>query len=129
MAGGSRHETTRGYRNLDAWKHAIDLGPGIYGLVRRLPSEERFGMADQLRRACVSVAANIAEGHARSPAEFVRYLKIARGSLAELDTIIVMAERIGYFTEAETCDVHDRMIIVRKIIQGLIRSNESSIGN
>lgn len=118
------HET-KGYRDLIAWQKAIELGPVIYALVGKLPPEEKFGMGDQLRRACVSVAANIAEGHGReSLGDFLRFLRIARGSLAELDTIVIMAQRIGYFHEAELKDVQEHFIVLRKILQGLIRSLE-----
>lgn len=117
---------TKGYRQLIAWQKAIDLGPIVYELVKKLPPEERFAMADQIRRACVSVAANIAEGHGKkTPADFARYLYISRGSLGELDTIFMMAQRIGYFTESDLEPLNEHMIAVRQILQRLIQSLES----
>src|SRR5690606_20961179 len=122
----SGEEQTRGYKDLVVWQKAVDLAPIVYTLIRKLPAEEKFGMGDQLRRACVSVAANIAEGHGReTQGDFARFLRIARGSLAELDTIFVMAQRIGYLQPDDTKELNDRMIVVRKVLQGLIRSLES----
>jgi four helix bundle protein len=123
MPGITTSGTTKGYRDLIAWQKAIDLAPVIYGLVKKLPAEERFGMADQLRRACVSVAANIAEGQGReTPGDFARFLRFSRGSLAELDTILVMAMRIGYFTDSDVRPAHEQIIEIRKILQRLIQS-------
>src|SRR5690606_11588539 len=79
------------------WRRAVDLVPEVYTVVRRLPREENFAPGDQLRRAVVPVAANIAEGQSRRhPGEFLQYLSVAKGSLAELHTQLVVAERLDY---------------------------------
>ena len=68
------------YRDLDAWRQAIELAPLVYRMLRKLPKEETFALAAQIRRAVVSVPANIAEGHARQyTREFLQYLAISRG--------------------------------------------------
>ena len=78
-----------GYRGLLVWQKAVDLSVEIYSLTRRLPRDERFGLIAQMRDAGSSIAANTAEGAARGSAgDFVRFLRIATGSLAELDTFM-----------------------------------------
>ena len=83
------------YRNLDAWKKAMALVEAIYLLSRDLPSEEKFGLVSQLRRAAVSIPANIAEGYGRAHrGDYVHRLSIARGSLAELERLILITMRL-----------------------------------
>ena len=73
-------EETRGYKDLIVWQMAMDLVPEVYQLSKRLPPEELYGLSDQIRRAAVSIPANIAEGQARQhPGEFIQHLSIARG--------------------------------------------------
>jgi four helix bundle protein len=84
------------HRQLAAWRNSISLAAVVYDITARFPPDERFGLTTQLRRAAVSVSANIAEGHARSgPREFCRFLSIALGSLAELDALIELSAVIG----------------------------------
>ena len=85
------------YEDLEVWQRAMDLVVDCYDLTRSFPQTEQFGLTAQLQRAAVSVPANIAEGQARRHTrEFLRYLTIARGSLAELETHIQIAKRLGY---------------------------------
>jgi four helix bundle protein len=89
--GSTRH------RRLVVWKQAMRLMLEVYTVVRRMPFEERFALAAQMRRAAVSVPANIAEGYGRVyRGDYVRHLSIARGSLAELETLPDAAECLGY---------------------------------
>jgi len=75
------------YRDLNAWKKAMDLVEGTYALTKSFPGTERFGLTSQIQRAVVSIPANIAEGNARKHrGDYVHHLSIARGSLAELET-------------------------------------------
>ena len=77
----------------------MDLVVSCYRLTRRLPAEERYGLVSQVRRASVSVPANIAEGHARTHrGDYLRHLSIARGSTAELQTLLDLCERLGFAT-------------------------------
>jgi four helix bundle protein len=79
------------------WRRALHLVPCIYSVARTLPPEERYALGDQLRRAAISIPANIAEGQARQhPREFLQHLTIARGSLAELDALPILARRLDY---------------------------------
>jgi four helix bundle protein len=87
----------RPHERLDVWQDAMALVESIYRLTADFPDHERFGLVSQMRRAAVSIPSNIAEGAARrSTAEYLRFLSIARGSLAELDTQINIALRLGF---------------------------------
>jgi four helix bundle protein len=101
----------------------MELAPEIYKLTRRFPSEERFGLTSQMRRAVVSVAANIAEGQGRNhPGEFRQFLGIARGSLAELDTLLITSVNLALLSQSD-CDRLTNLIIeIRRPLQGLIQS-------
>ena len=90
------------YRDLDVWKAAMDLVAQVYVLTRTFPSEEKFGLTSQMQRAAVSIPANIAEGHGRKyTGDYVRHVSIARGSLTELETHLLIAVRLGYVSEAQ----------------------------
>jgi four helix bundle protein len=87
----------RSHENLRAWQFSMDLVEVIYKETASYPSDERFGLINQLRRAAVSVPSNIAEGGARgSDAEFIRFLYIARGSLSEVQTQLLISQRLGF---------------------------------
>ena len=94
--------TVSGFRNLTVWQRAMELMQESYGLAASLPARERFGMADQIRRSALSVPSNIAEGHARSHVgEYLHHLSIASGSLAELQTLLLAAQDLGYITSQQ----------------------------
>lgn len=85
------------HRKLEAWQKSMALARSIYTLTAGFPDDERYGLRAQMRRAAVSIPSNIAEGAARgSDAEFVRFLRVARGSLAELETQLILASELGY---------------------------------
>ena len=89
--------SVRDFRDLLIWQKAMALTETIYRFSQEFPARESFGLTSQIQRAAVSIASNIAEGHAReSQREFARFLSIARGSLAELHTQLLLAERLGY---------------------------------
>ena len=86
----------RSYRELKVWQRSMDLTVRTYELTRRFPSEEKYGLISQMRRAASSVPANIAKGQARrSKKEFFQMLGIARGSSAELETFMTLSEKAG----------------------------------
>ena len=92
----------RSHRDLKVWQEVIGLVEFIYQLTSSFPAREQFGLTSQLRRAAVSVPANIAEGCARTGTkELLRFLSIAQGSLSELDTLVEVANRLGYLQEIE----------------------------
>lgn len=116
----------RSHRDLIAWQKAIELIAQSYELTKTFPSDERFGLTQQLRRAAVSVAANIAEGKGRGTTnEFSRFLTIASGSLTELDTHFVIAQRLGYINQETLSEVAGKIEEVGRIITGLRKSLES----
>jgi four helix bundle protein len=87
----------RSYRDLLVWQRAMDLALAVYSLSRSFPECERFALVSQLRRAAVSVPSNIAEGHVRSSTrDFLRFLSIAAGSLAEIETQLLLSHRLDY---------------------------------
>jgi len=89
------------FRDLIAWQKAYALGVNVHRFATGLPNSEQFGLAAQLRRGSVSIASNIAEGYGRgSRADYIRFLKIARGGLYELDTQLMFALDFGYIEQA-----------------------------
>ncbi|MFQ6609499.1 MAG: four helix bundle protein [Fidelibacterota bacterium] len=107
------------HKDLDVWKKAILLVSDIYKLTQSFPSEERYGITSQMRRAAISIPSNIAEGAARnSSKEFVQFLYISLGSIAELDTQLEIAKRLGLNTKMTNLSLLED---VRKMILGLIK--------
>ncbi|HOW87855.1 MAG TPA: four helix bundle protein [Candidatus Omnitrophota bacterium] len=90
------------FKDLKIWNLGVEIVLVVYGLTKRFPKEEIYGLTSQIRRASVSIPANIAEGFRRfSSKEHKQYLHIAMGSLAELETELFIAYRLEYFTENE----------------------------
>ena len=113
----------RHYRELIAWQKAMDLAALAYQVSRMLPVDERFGLCTQMQRASVSVAANIAEGHERrSSKEYRRFLSIASASLAELETHLLLAQRIGYVDADAVLEPLTLAGEVGRIIRGIERA-------
>lgn len=113
-------ETVKNYRDLRVWQMAMEITSVVYGIARRLPAEETYALAGQLRRAAVSVAANIAEGQAREHTkEFLRYLSVARGSLAEVDTLLEVALRADYVGSQEVQSVRGDLVHLRRSLHAL----------
>jgi len=116
----------RSYRDLLAWKKAVDFAVDVYSLTRTFPKSETYGMSSQLQRAAVSVASNIAEGHARSTATYLHHLGVSNGSLRETETDLIIANRVG-FSKLET---HLALLTqadeVGRLLHGLSRGVERS---
>jgi len=116
------------YRDLKVWQRAMDLVPKLYQLAAKLPTHERFGLAGQMRRAAVSVPANIAEGHSqRSTREFLRHLGIARASLAELETLLLIGQRLEYSRVEELQELQEAITDLGMPLSGLIRRLEAKV--
>src|SRR5258708_27771330 len=111
------------YRDLIAWRKAMDLVTDIYLVTKAFPRDEQYGLTSQLRRAAVSVPSNIAEGQARfSRKEFHHFLSHARGSLVEIETQVTIAQNLGYLGPNQTQPLLDKTSELGKVLNGLIAS-------
>ncbi|WP_248724671.1 four helix bundle protein [Seonamhaeicola sp. ML3] len=117
----------RDFRKLDIWKNGIELVTQIYQLSDKLPSEEKFGLRSQITRAAVSVPSNIAEGCSRnSEVEFKRFLEIAIGSLFEVETQLVIAQKLKFIEEKELESIFTLVQKEAKMINSLINKIKNS---
>jgi len=111
------------YRDLKVWKNSRDLAVDCYKLTTAFPKAEQYGLASQLQRAAVSVPANIAEGRGRQHTkEFLQFLSIANGSLAELETHLILAERLGYADKEIMHSMLEKCAEIGRMLSGLKRS-------
>jgi four helix bundle protein len=110
------------FKQLKAWQDAMDLVEQIYRASTGLPVTERYGLQSQLRRAAVSIAANIAEGTGKSSdRELIRYLRIARGSASEVECLTLVCTRLGYLNSAVSGVLVNKVQSVSRLIMGLQR--------
>jgi four helix bundle protein len=110
----------RPHEKLEVWNRAVEFVVTIYKGTSKFPQEEKFGLTSQIRRAAVSVPANIAEGAARqSPKEFGHFLAIAQGSASELETELLIAERLGYPKLEAYKEMHNELNTIARMIVGL----------
>jgi four helix bundle protein len=110
------------YRDLLVWQKGISLAKTIYKLTADFPSEEKFGLISQMRRAAVSVPSNIAEGQARhTSGEFVLFISHAEGSLAELDTQLTLAVELGFLSPEQSKPCASSIDELRRMLNGLRR--------
>ncbi|NEU96677.1 four helix bundle protein [Bradyrhizobium uaiense] len=111
------------YRDLRVWQDAMTLAESCYRLTRQFPRDELFGLTSQIRRAAASIPANVAEGHGReNTGSFVQSLRIAQGSLKELETHALLAERVGISLSQNTQPVLAHCESLGKMLRALIRS-------
>lgn len=115
------------HRDLRVWQEAMDLAEAACRAAAETPPRWRFPLADQAIRAAASVPANIAEGYGRESAgSYTQFLKIARGSLNELDTHVLLAQRLGAFSDAQTLPLLQKSERVGKMLNALIKSVQRS---
>ncbi len=118
-------EKVESHENLEVWQMGIQLVKLIYQLTDKFPDKEKYRLTDQMCRAVVSIPSNIAEGGARkSTKEFMRFVSIAIGSLAELRTQVVIAKELGYTNKETTTEISSLMIILGKKLHGLYKALE-----
>ncbi|MFA6622064.1 MAG: four helix bundle protein [Candidatus Caldatribacteriota bacterium] len=111
----------RNHKDLKVWNKSVDLVDNIYRITESFPNKEIYGLTNQIRRSAVSVPSNIAEGAARSSKkEFIKFLYIALGSLAELETQIIIASRLGYLNDLDS--LLNAVKLIQKLLNGLIYS-------
>lgn len=110
----------RPHEKLDVWKLSVEMVLNVYEITKAFPSDERFGLTSQIRRAAVSVPANISEGAARQhDREFLQFLSIAQGSASELETEILIAHRLGYIDPGSFEQIHNEINTIARMIIGL----------
>jgi four helix bundle protein len=116
---------SRNYTDLVGWQKAMDLVESVYTLVKEFPKDELFGLTSQLRRASISIPANIAEGQGRnSRGDFRRFLSVAHGSLREVETHVHIAARLRYIDEAKKQSILSQCAEIGRLITGLSNSLE-----
>ena len=112
------------FRNMQIWKDAMNLAQSVYEIAERLPKMETYGIVSQMTRAAVSVPSNIAEGSGRSNKDFAHFLSIALGSLFELNTQIMLSERIGYIDNEQSLALQGKADKLQMMISGFKRRLE-----
>jgi four helix bundle protein len=109
------------HKDLILWRKALDLAVVVHQSCTALPRSETYGLVSQLRRAATSIPSNIAEGYARRSAkEFIYFLHVARGSMAELETPLLLAQRVGYLPASEVADLQGRIDEVARILHAMV---------
>lgn len=113
----------RTHEDLEVWKQAVSLSVSIYKITASFPSDEKFGLTSQMRRAAVSIASNIAEGAARhSRREFVKFLAISAGSASEINTQLIIAKEIGMGDQEQLTELRNRAARISQMLQKLIQA-------
>ena len=116
------------YKNLQTWQKSIELVTEIYRVTRPFPKDELFGLSSQMRRAAVSVPSNIAEGKGRhSIKELIQFLYKARGSLLELETQILIAQKLKYVDSTEGKQLNVRTLEIVRMLNGMIRAFQQKL--
>lgn len=115
------------FRKLNVWEKAHELTLEIYRITSKFPSEEKYGLTNQIRRASVSIPTNIAEGCGRdSEGELLRFMRIAMGSSSELEYELLLAHELGYLSNDEFKLVKEDLVIVRKMLNAFIQKLKSN---
>lgn len=118
--------TVKTYKELIVWQKSMDLVEQVYTLTKSFPESEKFTLTNQLRRCAVSIPSNIAEGWGRGTAKFyVHFLQIAKGSLAELETQLEIANRLKYIDQSEV--IFKQSVETHKMLNGLINKIKTKI--
>jgi four helix bundle protein len=115
-----------GYQELIAWQRAMDLAKAVYAATRDFPREEMYGLTSQLRRCAVSIPSNIAEGHGRGAKKaFHQFLAIARGSLFELETQLLLAAELDLLSAPKAKELQTQIAETARVLNGLFKSMEN----
>lgn len=123
-------KTINTYRDLKVWQQSLSFAKDLHVLLSTFPAEERYGLTQQIRRAMVSVPSNIAEGYGRSSTkEYIRFISIAIGSLAELETQLMLAELFGYVDRKDIATFLSKINDLEKMLKSLrssLRARETA---
>ena len=113
----------KSFKELIVWQKSMALAEQIYSLTNLLPDGEKYALSNQMRRAAISIPSNIAEGHSRcSKNEYVHFLSIARGSLSELETQILLGEQIEYYNQSQTAAALELCGEIQKMLSKMINT-------
>ena len=116
-------DSFKSYRDLEVWQKGMSFAKYIYQVTAGFPVEERFSLVNQIRRAAISIPSNIAEGHARSgTGEFQHFISISMGSIAEVETQILIAADLGYLNNDVKNNILSELDIIGKMLRGLYKS-------
>jgi four helix bundle protein len=111
------------FKDLLVWQKAMELSINVFWMTKKFPKEEVYGISSQLRRAAVSVAANIAEGHGRNTkGEYIQFLGIAKGSLAELETLLILSKELEYLNDESLTKNLDLIVTCNRMLKKLIQA-------
>jgi four helix bundle protein len=116
------------FKDLEVWQGAIELAEGVYRVTQRFPTNEQYGLTSQIRRASVSIPSNIAEGHQRTRPAYINHIQIALGSLAEVDTQLVLAVRLRICPEEDARSLQSSIERVGKMLHALLRALRAQTG-
>ena len=117
----------RDYKELVVWQKSMLLVEEVYKLMRFMPKEEMYGLANQIRRAAVSIPSNIAEGYGRNTdKELASFLHISRGSASELETQLILCVRLGMLDREQVAEPMALLTEIKKMLNGLIRKTKDS---
>ncbi len=120
----------RPHEKLDVWKKAVAIVTVVYDVTKKFPADEKFGLTSQIRRAGVSIPANIAEGAARqSDKEFYRFLSIAQGSASELETELLIAKNLGYLSTEDYECIYEEINVIARMLVGLSKTIKARASN
>lgn len=112
----------KSHKDLEVWKRSVELVKTIYELTKSFPKEELYGITNQIRRSAVSIPSNIAEGAARNyNKEFIQFLYIALGSIAELETQIIISEKLSFLRKDYSENIQSELIELKNMTLGLIK--------
>ena len=113
----------KSYRDLQVWQESMKVAREVYKATAKFPIEERFGLVNQIHRAAVSIPSNLAEGHARaSAADFSRFISISMGSVAELETQLLLSADLGYLGKNECDRLLSDLDLTGKMLRGLSKA-------
>lgn len=111
------------FKELLVWQRSIDFVTEIYRTAEAFPKDEIYGLISQIRRAAVSIPSNVAEGNSRrSKPDYLQFLKIARGSCAEVETQLIISKNLGFLNEDDYLKLNQQIIEISKMLNGLINS-------
>jgi four helix bundle protein len=113
----------RGYKDLKVWQMGVEISLAVYRLTDKFPQHEKYGLVSQMRRAAISIPSNIAEGHSRGQTkDVIRFLSISRGSVSELETQLIVAERLEYVQRQDLDRIFSLLDEESRMLSGLRRS-------